>query len=338
MPKQQPRQLEATKRFIRNFLRINNSREFFVFLFFLLVAFIFWYLTTMTGEYEMEYSPKLRLKNVPKELMVIEPLPERIDVVLKDRGDKLVEYKARGKFKELVIDYGQYPNVAGRTAIYGKELPKLIEAQLSSSTQVVSLSLDTLQFYVAPSRGVKVPVRVKGRVEADGQHGIHRISVVPDSVTVYAPSSYTDSLKAVYTPEVHYVGLTDSVSETLTLGARRGVKYVPAEVQLHVAVSPYVSKSVDVPISGYLFPYGVSLKTFPSNAKVTFRISLEDYSMVTEKDFELQIHYTQIQDNPSGKVIPRLVTQSDKVYNVKVEPAEVDYLLEVNALPQLSNP
>ncbi len=338
MPKQQPRQLEATKRFIRNFLRINNSREFFVFLFFLLVAFIFWYLTTMTGEYEMEYSPKLRLKNVPKELMVIEPLPERIDVVLKDRGDKLVEYKARGKFKELVIDYNQYPNVAGRTAIYGKELPKLIEAQLASSTQIVSLSLDTLQFYVAPSRGVKVPVRVKGRVEADGQHGIHRISVVPDSVTVYAPSSYTDSLKAVYTPEVHYVGLTDSVSETLTLGARRGVRYVPAEVQLHVAVSPYVTKSVDVPISGYLFPYGVSLKTFPSKAKVTFRISLEDYSMVTEKDFELQIHYTQIQDNPSGKVIPRLVTQSDKVYNVKVEPAEVDYLLEVNALPQLSNP
>lgn len=338
MPKQQPRQLEATKRFIRNFLRINNSREFFVFLFFLLVAFIFWYLTTMTGEYEMEYSPKLRLKNVPKELMVTEPLPERIDVVLKDRGDKLVEYKARGKFKELVIDYRQYPNVAGRTAIYGKELPKLIGAQLASSTQIVSLSLDTLQFYVASSHGVKVPVRVNGHVEADSQYGIHRISVVPDSVTVYAPSSYTDSLKAVYTPEVHYVGLTDSVSETLTLGARRGVKYVPAEVQLHVAVSPYVTKSVDVPISGYLFPYGVSLKTFPSKAKVTFRISLEDYSMVTEKDFELQIHYTQIQDNPSGKVIPRLVTQSDKVYNVKVEPAEVDYLLEVNALPQLSNP
>ena len=245
---------------------------------------------------------------------------------------------ARGKFKELVIDYGQYPNVAGRTAIYGKELPKLIGAQLSSSTQVVSLSLDTLQFYVVPSRGVKVPVRVKGRIEADGQHGIHRISVVPDSVTVYAPSSYTDSLKAVYTPEVHYVELTDSVSETLTLGAHRGVRYVPAEVQLHVAVSPYVTKSVDVPISGYLFPYGVSLKTFPSKAKVTFRISLEDYSMVTEKDFELQIHYTQIQDNPSGKVIPRLVTQSDKVYNVKLETAEVDYLLEVNALPQLSNP
>lgn len=331
MPKQQPCQLEATKRFIRNFLRINNSREFLVFLFFLLVAFIFWYLTTMTGEYEMTYSPKLRLKNVPDGVLVVEPLPEQLDIVLKDKGDKLVEYKARGKFKELVIDYRHYANTQGHTAIYGKELDKLIASHLSLSTQVVSMSLDTLQYYVAPSHGMKVPVRVKGRIEAGGQYGIHRISMVPDSVTVYAAPSYTDSLKAVYTPKVHYVGLTDSVSETLTLSTCRGVKYVPSEVQLHVAVSPYVTKSIEVPISGYLFPYGVSLKTFPSKAKVSFRISLEDYAKVTEKDFALQVHYAQIQDNPSGKVALRLETHSNNVYNIKVEPAEVDYLLEVNA-------
>lgn len=156
MPKRQPRQLEATKRFIRNFLRINNSREFLVFLFFLLVAFIFWYLTTMTGEYEMTYSPKLRLKNVPDGVLVVEPLPEQLDIVLKDKGDKLVEYKARGKFKELVIDYRHYANTQGHTAIYGKELDKLIASHLSSSTQVVSMSLDTLQYYVTPSHGIKV--------------------------------------------------------------------------------------------------------------------------------------------------------------------------------------
>ena len=263
--------------------------------------------------------------------MVIEPLPERIDVVLKDRGDKLVEYKARGKFKELVIDYGQYPNVAGRTAIYGKELPKLIGAQLSSSTQVVSLSLDTLQFYVAPSRGVKVPVRVKGRIEADGQHGIHRISVVPDSVTVYAPSSYTDSLKAVYTPEVHDVELTDSVSETLTLGAHRGVRYVPAEVQLHVAVSPYVQKSVMVPVRGYMFPYGQQLRTFPSKVKVSFRVSLNDFREVSENDFKILVRHSLIRDNVSGKVMLGLDEFPDNVTDVTIEPEEVDYLIEMNA-------
>lgn len=334
MAKKQLSKLQYIKRLFRNFLRINNSREFLVFLLFLLVSFIIWYLTTMRGEYEMEYSPKLRLKNVPEDMIVIEPLPEQIDVVLKDKGDELLKYKARRSFKEVVIDYRQYPNMAGRTAIYGRELAKLIGAQLSSSTQLVSLSLDTLQFYVASARGVKVPVRVNGRIEADNQHAIQRVNIIPDSVTVYATEAYLDTLKAVSTPKVDHVGLSDSLNQTLTLGGgHRGVKYVPAEVMLHVAVSPYVTKTLEIPISGYLFPYGVLLKTFPSKANVSFRVSLEDYGNVTEKDFDLQVHYTQTQENTTGKVTPRLTSRSDRVHSVRVEPAEVDYLLEVNALP-----
>lgn len=339
MASKQPSKLQNTKRFVKNFLRVNNSREFFVFLFFLFVAFIFWYLTTMTGEYEMEYSPKLHLKNVPEDMIVTEPLPEQIDVVLKDKGDKLIEYKARGKFKELTIDYRDFPNIAGRTAIYGKELAKFIGTQLSSSTQILSISVDTLQFYVASSHGVKVPVRVNGRIEADNQHQIQRVSAIPDSVTVYATESFLDTLKAVYTPEVKYVGISDSVSQSLSIaGIHRGVKYVPSEVMLHVAVSPYVTKTVEVPINGYLFPYGMSLKTFPSKVRLVFRVSLEDYSKVTDDDFEVQVHYTTIQGNVSGKVAPQLVACPDNVHNVRVEPSEVDYLLEVDALPSAMQP
>lgn len=127
------------------------------------------------------------------------------------------------------------------------------------------------------------------------------------------------------------MGLTDSLNTTLTLNARRGTRFVPSEVQLHVAVSPYINKSVEVPISGYLFPYGTSLKTFPSKAKVSFRVSMEDYAKVTEKDFSLLVHYTQIQNNPSGKVPLRLDTKSDMAYNLRIDPPEVDYLLEINA-------
>lgn len=328
------RRVYNAKRFLRNFLRINNSREFFVFLFFLLVAFIFWYLMTMNNEYEMTFSPSLRLKNVPEDMMVVEPLPEKIDIVIRDKGDKLMGYKARRKFKELVVDYRQHANVKGYTAIYGSELVALLDPKRSSSSQIVSISHDTLQYYVASSHGVKFPVKVAGNIAADSQFGIHRVEVIPDSVTVYAVSAYLDSLQAVYIPEVHYVGLKDSLSQMLTLDAGvRGVKFEPSEVMLNVAVSPYVTKVVEVPVSGYLFPYGISLKTFPSKAKVVFRVSLEDYSDVTEKDFALHVHYSQIQNNTSGKVAPRLSAFPGNINNVRIEPGEVDYLLEVNALP-----
>lgn len=333
MANKKPYQLQSTKHFIRNFLRINNSREFLVFIFFLFVAFVFWYLMTMSNEYEMTYSPALKLQNVPDKMIVTDPLPENIDITLRDRGDKLVEYKARGRFNELTIDYNQFVNNKGRTAIYGSELNKLISSKLSSSTQIVSISIDTLEYYVASAYGKKVPVKVAGRIEANSQHGIQRISIIPDSVTVYATSSYLDSLKAVYTTKVHYVGLTDSISETLKLATEvRGIKFEPTEILLKAAVSPYVTKTIEVPINGYLFPYGTSLKTFPSKAKVMFRISLEDYNKVTEEDLPIQIHYSQVKDNHSGKVEVHLATKPEYIHNIKIEPKEVDYLLEINAL------
>ena len=330
------RQIKNARNFFRNFLQIKNSREFLIFLLFLFVAFLFWYLMTMTNEYEMRYTPTLKLKHLPKELTVIEPLPEKIEIILKDKGDKLVEYKARGKFKELVIDYRQHANAQGRTAIHSAELNRLITDKLAASTQIMRLSVDTLAYTVGSAEGKRLPVRVTGNIEANSQYQIDRIKLTPDSVTVYAAAAYLDTMKAVYTSKVNYTDLTDSVSQTLPLGTGlRHIKCNPAEVELRVAVSPYVTKSIEVPITGYLFPYGMSLKTFPSKARVTFRISLEDYAKVTEKDFALQVHYAQIKDNPSGKISPTLETLPDCISNIKVEPEEVDYLLELNALPTL---
>ncbi len=316
---------------MRNFLRINDAKEFLVFLFFLLVAFVFWYLMTMNHEYEMTYTVKTELKNVPADVVLTEPLPETVEVVLKDKGDKLVEYKARGKMKNLSIDYRQHAHAMGRTAIYGAELAKLIGAGLSSSTQIVAITPDTLKFYVADARGVKLPVRLRGTVEADRQHVIERMVLSPDSVTVFAARQVTDTMTAVYTPYVRYEGLADSVKQVLALGSGEwGVRYEPAEVSLCVGVSPYVSKSVQVPVEGYMFPYGQQLKTFPSKVKVTFRVSLDNFRKVTEKDFKILVRHSQIQDNASGKVALTLDEMPDNVTDVVIEPAEVDYLIEMN--------
>lgn len=333
MAKQQPHHLEQTKQFLRNFLRINDAGEFLVFLFFLFVAFIFWYLMTMNHEYEMTYNVRLELKNVPENVLITEPLPEEMKVVLKDRGDKLVEYKARGKMKSLALDYRHYSHAMGRTAIYGLELEKLLEDKLSSSTQIVSTSLDTLKYYAADARGVKLPVRLRGTVTADRQHVVERIRLYPDSVTVYATPRMTDTMTAVYTPYVKYTELADSVAQVLQLeNGVWGVRYEPSEVQLRVGVSPYVMKSVQVPVEGYMFPYGQQLKTFPSKVKVSFRISLDDFRGVTEKDFRILVRHSQIRDNVSGKVALSLDAMPDNVTDIVIEPVEVDYLIEMNTM------
>ena len=279
----------------------------------------------------MTYTVRLNLKNVPNSMMVTEPLPKDIKVVLKDKGDKLVEYKARGRMKVLNVDYRQH-NLMGPTAIYGAELSKLLSAGLASSTQVVSTSLDTLKYYVADARGVKLPLRLHGTIGADRQHVVERVTLSSDSVTVYAARQMTDTMTAVYTPYVRHIELADSVKQILVLGQGEwGVRYSPSEVVLGVAVSPYVLKSVHVPVEGYMFPYGQQLKTFPSKVKVSFRVSLNDFREVSEQDFKILVRHNQIRDNASGKVALSLESKPDDVTDVVIEPAEVDYLIEINA-------
>ena len=198
----------------------------------------------------------------------------------------------------------------------------------------MSASLDTLQYCIADARGVKLPVRWQGTVAtSNNQYAVEHIRVVPDSVMVYAAPQVRDTMTAVYTKPVRLMGLTDSVTCAMDLTqGERGIRYVPSEVALTVAVSPYVVKSVQVPVQGYMFPYGQQLKTFPSKVNVRFRVSLNDFREVTEDDFKIRVRHSQLNDNALGKVVLNLDEMPDNVTDVVIEPAEVDYLIEVDAL------
>ena len=64
---------------------------------------------------------------------------------------------------------------------------------------------------------------------------------------------------------------------------------------------------------------------------VRFRVSLNDFREVTEEDFKIRVRHSQLNDNTSGKVSLSVDAAPDNVTNIVIEPAEVDYLIEMNA-------
>lgn len=326
---------KTVKRFVKNFLQIRNSREFFVFLFFLIVSFCYWYMITIPNEYETKFNIRLRLIGLPDNLMIIEPLPEEIVVTLKDKGEQIVRYKTQDKLDYIDIDFRSYPNTAGHTAIYGNELKKLISTHLQSSTQIISISEDTLQYHIAAKAGKKLPVRLYGTIGAASQYVVNSITIEPDSVIAYAIPSILDTLQAAYTEHISQTALTDSLHMQLPIKKQaRNIHYAPESVMLEVSVSPYVTKSVEVPIEGYLFPYGIRLKTFPSKVKVLFKVSLQDFHQVTAADFSIQVPYSKVKNNLTGKIRPNIGKAPEGVKDITIEPSETDYLIELYATPQ----
>ena len=77
---------------IRTFLLSDKCRECLVFLFFVLVSFCFWMLQTLDESYQTEFKVPLRLKNVPKEVVLTSDFPSEVRIRVEDRGTVLLNY------------------------------------------------------------------------------------------------------------------------------------------------------------------------------------------------------------------------------------------------------
>ena len=87
-------------------------------------------------------------------------------------------------------------------------------------------------------------------------------------------------------------------------------------------------KTVEVPIIGLNFPGDKVLRTFPSKARVTFRVGSSQFSRYTADNFVLAATYEELLQNPFIKYRLHLKSLPEGVSNVRIVPQEVDYLIE----------
>jgi hypothetical protein len=130
---------------IRNFLLSQKSREFLVFLFFVFVSFCFWLMQTMNDLYQAEFKMPVRLRNVPKEVVLTSELPDEIRVRVEDRGTVLLNYMLGRTFFPVSFDFEEYRDRGDHVHISSAEIFKKVATQLNTSTKLLSVRPDTLE-------------------------------------------------------------------------------------------------------------------------------------------------------------------------------------------------
>lgn len=323
----------ARKRYIvkiKDFLLGKKNREFLIFLFFFALSTVFWLLQTLNETFETEIKVPLRLNNVPSNLIITSDLPEELHVTVQDKGSILMKYLYAQPLTPVMVDYKNYDfaGLAGRVQIQEAEVRRAIVAQLFSSTRILSIKPDTLEFFYNRGLKKKVPVRISGTVEPAQQYYLRHVVAKPDSVVVFAPSSILDTLKAAYTQNFYQAGLVESKSLSVPVRPIRGAKFIPETLDVQIDVDVYTEKTVEVPVVGVNFPGDKDLRTFPSKVNVTFKVGTKSYKSITADDFVLVVSYEELIQNPSSKIPLRLKSIPEGVSAVRIHPAEVDYLLE----------
>lgn len=324
--------LRNTKDKVRDFLLTEKCREFLIFLFFVAISFGFWMLQTLDGTFETEFSIPLRLKDVPKDVIITSDLQDEVKVKVEDRGTVLLNYMLGRSFLPISINFSDYENSSSRVVLPYEDLRKRVSSQLNSTTKLLSVYPDSIGFVYSQGQYKKVPVSVSGKITPGIQYYISGIKLSPDSVIVYAPAEVLKTVQTAYTMPLDCENLTESVSLRTSLKRIDGAKYDPSFCDVSVSVDMYSEKTVEVPVVGIGFPANKTLRTFPSKVKVTFKVGLSGYSSVNADDFFIGVKYSDLLKTSKDNIDLVVTTTNPNVSNIRVVPSSVDYLIEESVI------
>lgn len=315
---------------IKDFLLMKKSREFFVFLFFFVVAGAFWLLQTLNEDYEAKFSIPLRLKNVPDNVVITTDLPSQLLVTVKDKGTVLLNYTLTKNFFPVSLDFNNYKEkeVNNQVKFAANELEKRLQNQLGASTKLVSIKPDTLEYMYSNGIPKSIPVRLNGKISAARQYYISDTIFTPDSVMVYAPQVILDTIKAAHTAMFEFSEIRDTLKHKSALSPIKGAKFIPEKVEIIFPVDIYTEKTVEVPITGINFPEDKVLRTFPSKVQVTFQVGVSRFKSINAEDFVINVPYNEVVRLKNGKCPVKLSIVPRGINNLRINPGQVDFLIE----------
>jgi hypothetical protein len=311
------------------------DRDVFVFIFFLLLAFVFWYLNSL--EKDVEYSIKypVRYINLPEERMLSEDLPSKLDLYLKGPGYSILKLKLSGNRAPVILDVSaiNYRRVPGsRTLNYyvvtSGLIPKL-KNQLRAECDITSVKPDTLFFAFDKIISKQVQVIPQVEVMTEKQYFVKgNILVEPDTIMITGPKRILDTIKTVNTRYRKIKGVNETLTRSISLSTSKEYSVSVKKVVLTIPVEQFTEAEFKVPVKILNEPDSINIKIFPDAVTVKCLVAVSDYKKISDMPLEVVLDLSKADLNSSDKIpvgfrnIPKFVS------SLRASPAKVDFLIE----------
>ena len=304
------------------------SKEILIFIFFLILSSIFWLILTLNETYEREIKVTIKIKGIPKNIVLTSNETDTLRVVVRDKGWMLMRYLYE-KNRNINIIFKNYDHGNGYGIVPASDVKRMINQQLEMSTSISSVKPDRWEFFYNNGERKRVPVRWTGRVIPEQLYFISHVQYWPDSVDIYSSREKLDSINVVYTEMLNYVGFRDTLIVTCKTSHPKDVKVVPDQVRIGFYTDVLTEESIDgIPIKAINMPAGKVLRTFPPKVKVRFVTGVSQFRTLRPEDFTVIADYEEISQKPSDKCNIYLKVIPHGISRAVLDTKEVDYLIE----------
>jgi len=323
--------LESTRLSVEAFFRRQQWKEIFIFLFFLLLSSGFWLLQSLQQDYERRMEIPLRYKNIPAEWILSKDNPQKISVVLRDKGTTLMYYLWKANFVPVDISIPDLSHLSDSSLqVTGRMLDAAVSKQLIASTSIVSIEPREveLRYDILSSRLVTVVPNVS-ITTIPGFQMYDSIKVSHAEVYLYGSTKALDTITSVSTELVTLEKVSKTREFTARLDLPAGIKAEYETVKLTVSVEEFTEKKIQMQVVCPDIPFNYVLRMFPSNVEVVCNIPLSRFKDLTEEALEIEIPFREFEEyQATGKIPIKLTRKPSWVVSSIITPNELEFIID----------
>lgn len=303
------------------------------YMFFVVLATIFWFLNALSKEYTTTVNYPVTYKDLPSKKILSNELPSRLKLTVRAYGFDLLRYKL-SFFQSLNFPVNEYTNnkmekVGDNNFLFPtNRMTSQVATQLSSAISVTHISPDTINFQFSSLIEKKIPVHLNTELKFEPQFRLEGDVVLkPDSVWVIGAQAIIDSVKQVETELLELKKLNETKTKRIDLVKVEGLSFVQKKVEVKLPVEQFTEAQKQVRLKVINVPESVFLRLFPHEIKLSYLVGLKDYETISAEQFDLEADYSKM-DTVRNILKVYLKNSPLNVSNISFYPEEVGYLIE----------
>lgn len=323
-------------RIVKNkfFIRVKTfflQKDVIVFMVFVIISTFIWLFNALRNDFTYEYNLKVKLTNIPEEMILLSPSTQKLDVKIEGVGYSLIRQAISNKMSPISYDVSKLhiSKNKGHYLLASDQYDKIL-SQLLVGVDLLKVSPDTLCIKLEPKAYKKLAVKFDGELSFQKQYTLSdEIKFTPDSVLVSGYNEIIDTMQYVYTSFQRFFDVSDTIKKSISLKKERTIEYSCDKVNLIAPVELFTEKSIVVPIENPDLNDSVRLKLFPPDIKIVFRTGMSKFDKINEKDFSITVdNQSLLNDERPQRLKVKLEYDNPFIQRVDFSPIYVDYLLE----------
>ena len=306
----------------------NKASKVKSFLFFLLLAILFWGLTKLSKQYTANVETLIQYTNIPSQMMLDKGNVDRISFEISANGFEFLTYKLKVPVLEIDVE-SFFDGESGQATISKSNIIRLVSEQLEKGVAIKNVSVNELNVALSDIISKKIPV--VGQLDIAYRNGFNSLDsliISPDSVTISGPEHALKDIDHVKAALVKIKDADADIMEVtpLLLPGNDIISVDHSSVTLQLKVKEFAQMELKVPLEVINLPSDIKLKLIPENVRVSFSISIDDFKKTSANDFAIICDYSK-RISDGNYFIPILLSGPKNARNIEIMDKKIDFLI-----------